>query len=73
MRNRIINIFVLFFLCLVHSCIEKESFEPVQSQTNGIVVFSATPKGFTTANVGTKADGDESDEGFDPNVFENTI
>lgn len=73
MRNRIINIFVLFVLCLVHSCIEKESFEPVQSQTNGTVVFSATPKGFTTANVGTKADGDESDEGFDRNVFENTI
>lgn len=73
MRNRIINIFVLFVLCLVHSCIEKESFEPVQSQTNGTVVFSATPKGFTTANVGTKADGDESDEGFDPDVFENTI
>lgn len=73
MRNRIINILVLFVLCLVHSCIEKESFEPVQSQTNGTVVFSATPKGFTTANVGTKADGDESDEGFDPNVFENTI
>ena len=45
----------------------------MQSQTNGTVVFSATPKGFTTANVGTKADGDESDEGFDRNVFENTI
>lgn len=45
----------------------------MQSQTNGTVVFSATPKGFTTANVGTKADGDESDEGFDPDVFENTI
>lgn len=73
MRNRIINIFVLFVLCLVYSCVEKESFEPVQSQTNDTVVFSATPKGFTTANVGTKADGDESDEGFDWEVFENTI
>lgn len=61
-------------LCLFASCVEKQIYEPDQpEQQNGTVIFSATPKGFTTANVGTKAEGEEDDGRFKPEVFENTI
>lgn len=74
MRNRITCILIAAVLCLFASCVEKQIYEPDQpEQQNGTVIFSATPKGFTTANVGTKAEGEEDDGRFKPEVFENTI
>ena len=74
MRNRITYILIAAVLCLFASCVEKQIYEPDQpEQQNGTVIFSATPKGFTTANVGTKAEGEEDDGRFKPEVFENTI
>lgn len=74
MRNKITYILIAAVLCLFASCVEKQIYEPDQpEQQNGTVIFSATPKGFTTANVGTKAEGEEDDGRFKPEVFENTI
>lgn len=75
MRNRIIYIFVLCLLCLVSSCVEKEFFEPAQKvEKDTPIVFTATPKGFTKATVGTRAGEEEEDDGkFNATRFENTI
>ena len=75
MRNSIIYIFVLCLLCLVSSCVEKEFFEPAQKvEKDTPVVFTATPKGFTKATVGTRAGEEEEDDGkFNATRFENTI
>ena len=74
MRNSIIYIFVLCLLCLVSSCVEKEFFEPAQKvEKDTPVVFTATPKGFTKATVGTRAGEEEDDGSFNATRFENTI
>ena len=74
MRNSIIYIFVLCLLGLVCSCVEREFFEPAPKvEKDTPVVFTATPKGFTKANVGTRAGEEEDDGSFDATRFENTI
>ena len=74
MRNSIKYIFILCILALVCSCVEKEFFEPAQKvEKDTPVVFTATPKGFTKANVGTRAGEEEEDGSFNATRFENTI
>ena len=59
---------------MVSSCVEKEFFEPAPKvEKDTPVVFTATPKGFTKANVGTRAGEEEDDGSFDATRFENTI
>lgn len=70
MRNRALYILSCVILCFCSACFEKEYFEPVQKENDAPVRFSATPKGFVQANVGTRAG---ETEGFDPTTFENTI
>lgn len=70
MRNRALYILSCVILCFCSACFEKEYFEPVQKENDAPIRFSATPKGFVQANVGTRAG---ETEGFDPKTFENTI
>lgn len=70
MRNRALYILSCVILCFCSACFEKEYFEPVQKENDAPIRFSATPKGFVQANVGTRAG---ETEGFDPTTFENTI
>lgn len=42
-------------------------------ETESHVTFHASPKDFVKTTVGTKAEGDEGEDGFNPTVFENTI
>lgn len=74
MKNKLTYILVLILAGLFTSCIEEEFYAPVQDvETESHVTFHASPKDFVKTTVGTKAEGDEGVNGFDPTVFENTI
>ena len=74
MKNKLTYILVLILAGLFTSCIEEDFYAPVQDvETESHVTFQASPKDFVKTTVGTKAEGDEGVNGFDPTVFENTI
>ena len=74
MKNKLIYILVLIFAGLLTSCIQEEFYAPVQdADVESHVTFHASPKDFVKTTVGTKAEGDEGEDAFDPTLFENTI
>lgn len=72
MKKNIIFVSVCLLMGLLVSCVEREFFEPAQKNEEKVqIMFSATTKGFTKTNVGTRAG--ETEAGFDPSAFENTV